>query len=171
MLSTFFGQVDYNYTYTTTDVDTGGFFLFTGAFLFFWLAFVVIVYVAMWKIFVKAGEPGWKALIPIYNYWVLCEIVGRPGWWSLSFLLSIIPFVGWIIPFVVYVIVALDLGKAFKKSTAFSVFGLIIFSIVGMLILGFGSDKFHKADPVKLGDLDPKYTRKDGGTHKASKES
>lgn len=159
MLS-FLAQYDYDYTYTVNDVDTGGFFLFSGAFLFLWLVFVVIAYVAMWKIFVKAGEPGWKALIPIYNYWTLCEIVGRPGWWSLSFLFAIIPFVGWIIPFLVYIVIALDLGKAFQKSTAFSVVALIIFSFIGMLILGFGSDKYHKPDPVKLGGVDPKFTEK-----------
>ena len=160
MLSAFFGQVDYDYSYTTTDVDTGGFFLFSGIWLGVTLILVVLTYVAMWKIFVKAGQPGWKALIPIYNFWTLCEIVGRPGWWALSFLFSIIPIVGWIIPFLVYIVVALDLGKAFQKSTVFSVFGLIIFSFVGLLMLGFGSDKYHKPNPVKIGGVDPKFTEK-----------
>ncbi len=166
MLSTFFGQTDY--TYTINNSDTSGFFVFSGAFLFIVIALVIVSYVALWKIFEKAGQPGWKALIPIYNFWVLCEIVGRPGWWALLFLLSFIPVVGWIIPTVVGIIVMLDLGKAFQKTTTFSVLGLIIFSIVGLLILGFGQDKFHKASPVKLGSLDPKYTEKDGGSHKES---
>ena len=63
------------------------------------------------------------------------KIVGRPMWWIL---LLLIPFVN----IVVLVIVLLDLGKSFGKSTAFSIFGLIVFSLIGYFILGFGDDKY-----------------------------
>ena len=143
----FFGQTDlynYNYDYTVTTTEAGLFGLSLVALFILSLAFWVIVAVALWKVFEKAGEKGWKALIPVYNFWVLCEIAGRPGWWALSFLLAVIPFVGWIIPSVVWIIVALDLGKAFRKTTLFSVVALIIFSFIGLLILGFGDAKYHK---------------------------
>lgn len=136
--------------YTTYDVDslttTESTYLGMSLGMFFVVALIlwVVSIVALWKVFEKAGEKGWKAIIPFYNYWVLCQIAGRPGWWSLSIFLSIIPFVGWIVPLIVYIVVALDIGKAFGKSTLFSVLGLIIFSFIGLIILGFGSDKYKK---------------------------
>ncbi len=179
MLS-FFGQYTYEYNVETT--DTGGLLAVGGTLFVVYLVILVLAIVAMWKLFVKAGEPGWKALIPIYNYWTLCEIVGRPGWWSLLFLpamllffIPLINFLAWLVLVAVSVVVMLDLGRAFKKTTTFSVVGLILFSLVGLLILGFGKDKYHGPDPVKLGSLDPKYTLKDGGaktsSSKSSKES
>ncbi|MCB9817571.1 hypothetical protein H6795_03520 [Candidatus Nomurabacteria bacterium] len=148
----FFAQVDtYNYDYTLTTSDAAGAGILAGALLVWvilWLAIAVIQIVAMWKIFEKAGVEGWKAIIPIYNYWTLCEIVGKPGWWGLAPLLMIIPlinFVAWIAVLVVFVLVALELGKAFGKDTVWSIFLLVIFSLIGILILGFGKDKFDKS--------------------------
>jgi hypothetical protein len=112
---------DSYYVAPSTTESTGMMAFLTAYFLFIVVIYVVAV-VAMWKIFEKAGEKGWKALIPLYNYWTLCEIVGKPGWWSLSFLLSVIPFVGWIAPLVVAIIVSIELGKAFGKDTVWSVF-------------------------------------------------
>lgn len=143
-----FAQADlYNDSYymTTTTTESTGIMAFFAAYLLFIVVIYVVAAIAMWKIFEKAGEKGWKALIPLYNYWTLCEIVGKPGWWSLSFLLAFIPFIGWIAPFIVAIIVSLELGKAFGKDTVWSVFLLIIFSLIGFLILGFGSDKFDKS--------------------------
>jgi hypothetical protein len=135
----------YDYTVTTTSVDTASAGAFAGVMLvwmLFWIAIAVISIIAMWKIFAKAGKPGWAAIVPIYNYIILLEIIGRPWWWLL---LMFIPFVN----FVVLIIMMLDLGKAFGKDAVFSVFLLIIFSLVGFLILGFGKDKYVGA-PNKL---------------------
>jgi hypothetical protein len=101
-----------------------------------YLAIIALMLVAMWKIFVKAGRPGWAALIPIYNAYVMLKIVGRPGWWLLLF---IVPFVG----FVVSIILAIDTAKVFGRSTVFGVVGLWLFSIVGYAILAFGKDQYH----------------------------
>ncbi len=68
---------------TTTNENTGLAVLFGGFFLFVWLAVFIVAVVAMWKIFEKAGVEGWKAIIPVYNGWVLAEIAGKPGWWRL----------------------------------------------------------------------------------------
>jgi hypothetical protein len=130
-------QTTYYYT-TNTDINSataGTFFALTGIWLLFWLAIAVIAIIAMWKIFVKAGQPGWAAIIPIYNLYIMLKVIGRPGWWIL---LMIIPFVN----IVVSIIVALDLGKAFGKDPVFSIVLLWFFSIVGYLILGFGNDKY-----------------------------
>ena len=47
------------------------------------LVICVLIIAAMWKVFTKAGHPGWACLIPIYNIYILCKIAGRPGWWLL----------------------------------------------------------------------------------------
>ena len=53
--------------------------------LFVWLLILVLVIAGVWKTFVKAGQPGWAAIIPIYNVIVLLQIAGRPIWWILLF--------------------------------------------------------------------------------------
>ncbi|MFZ0918068.1 MAG: DUF5684 domain-containing protein, partial [Candidatus Udaeobacter sp.] len=55
-----------------------------------WLIFVVLMIAALWKVFSKAGQPGWAAIIPIVNTYFLCKIAGRPGWWVI---LTFIPLV------------------------------------------------------------------------------
>ena len=119
---------------TTTSLDTTS-SAGMGAGWVLYLLLAVLAIVAYWKIFTKAGEAGWKSIIPIWNTIVLLKIVGRPWWWIL---LLLIPFVN----FIIVIIVMLDLGKAFGKSTVFSIFGLIIFSLVGLFILGFGDAKY-----------------------------
>lgn len=134
-------------TYNLSAEESTGLAALFGAWLFFAIILIVIQIVAMWRIFEKMGVEGWKAIIPVYNYWVLCEAVGKPGWWSLVFLLGLIPivnFFAWIAILVVAVIVMIELGKGFGKDTVWSVFLLVIFSLIGMLILGFGNDKFDK---------------------------
>ena len=146
-----FGQYEYNTNYVVTNGDAAGAAgLFAGAMLIWmviYLAIVIVMAVAMWKIFVKAGKEGWEALVPIHNMVVLIEIAGKPGWWIFSWALLLIPiinFVAWIVPLVIMIIVALELGKAFGKDTVWSVFLLVLLPIIGYSILGFGGDKFDK---------------------------
>lgn len=116
--------------------------------LLVYLIVAVIGIVAAWKVYAKAGKPGWAAIIPIYNVYVLLKIVGRPGWWLILFL---IPFVN----FVVSIIVAIDLAKAFGKSTAFGVVGLWLFSLIGYLILAFGDATYQGSPTVVAADPAP----------------
>jgi len=104
---------------------------------------VVIVFeiAALWKVFVKAGKPGWAAIIPIYNIYVLLKVIGRPGWWLLLFLIGIVPFVGWIVDLVLGIIIGQDLAKSFSKSTGFGV-GLWLLSFIFIPILGFGQAQY-----------------------------
>ena len=75
-----------------------------GAYWLVSMVLAVILIIAMWKIYTKAGEPGWAAIVPIYNIFVLLKVVGRPGWWLL---LLFVPFVN----FVVLIIVQIDLAE------------------------------------------------------------
>ena len=99
-----------------------------------YLAVIAVVIIGMWKVFVKAGKPGWAAIVPIYNIIVLLEIVGKPLWWIL---LMFIPFVN----IVIAIIVLLELAKAFGKGVGFAV-GLLLLPVVFYPILGFGDAKY-----------------------------
>lgn len=132
----------YDYTYTTTTTNTAGGAAMGATFVILmlvFLAFAVVAIIAMWRIFEKAGEKGWKSLIPIYNSWILFEISGKPGWWAL---VALIPYVGSLIYLVLYIMAMLQLAKNFGKSQTFAIFGLVIFSVIGMLMLGFGDAKY-----------------------------
>lgn len=94
----------------------------------------ILMIAAMWRIFSKAGKPGWAAIIPIYNVIVLLEVVGRPIWWII---LMFIPLVN----IVVGIIVIFDLAKSFGKGVGFG-FGLLFLSIIFYPILGFGSAQY-----------------------------
>ena len=99
-------------------------------------ALVIIVFeiAAVWRIFVKAGDRGWKAIIPIWNTLIVLKIVGRPWWWIFLYL---IPVVWWI----VYIIVYYDLAKSFGKGVGFAV-GVILLPFIFVPILGFGSSQY-----------------------------
>ena len=98
------------------------------------LAIALVMIIAYWKIFEKAGKPGWAILIPIYNLIVLLEIVGKPLWW---FFLFLIPFVN--IIFGIWVINLLS--KSFGKNEGFTV-GLILLGVIFYPILGFGKAEY-----------------------------
>ena len=96
------------------------------------IAFFVWVF---WRIFEKAGKPGWAAIIPIYNVIVMLEIVGRPWWWIILFF---IPLVNIVIGF----IVALDLSRSFGHDLAFAL-GLFFLGIIFYPLLAFGGDSYR----------------------------
>ena len=100
----------------------------------FYLAIVILIIASMWKIFTKAGKPGWAAIIPIYNLVVLLEIIKKPLWWII---LLLIPIVNFIVIIIVYV----ELAKAFGKGVGFAI-GLILLGIIFFPILGFGDSKY-----------------------------
>jgi len=130
---------EYTTTTTTTTLSNGSAGM-VGALLAAVLVTALVAWaitaVAGWKIFEKAGVEGWKALIPFYNIYLYLEIAGYNGW---LMLLIFVPYVG---SLVVAILMALGLAKNFGKSVLFAIFGLLIFSIVGYLMLAFGSDKY-----------------------------
>lgn len=118
--------------------DDGGLIgaLFGGFSLLCWGAFLVLVVAGLWKVYAKADQPGWAAIIPIYNIYVMTKIIGRPWWWLL---LLFIPFVN----FVVSIIMSIDMAKSFGKDTAYGVLLLWLLNAIGYLILGFGSAEYQ----------------------------
>jgi hypothetical protein len=114
----------------TTYEDTGlgiTFFIILFAVLIFYIA-------AMWKVFTKAGQPGWAAIIPIYNIYIMTKIGGKPGWWTV---LCLIPIVNYV--FIIWI--TNMISKSFGKDEGFTV-GLILLGIIFWPILGFGSAKY-----------------------------
>ena len=140
--------MSYTYSFKTTtlsDAEAGNIIAaFFGAFAAMWLvilALYIIGIIGMWKMFEKAGRPGWKSLIPIYNFYVLTEISGQNGW---LFLLILIPGVGALIW---SIMVSIKLAPAFGKSTGFAV-GLILLPFIFYLILGFDKDQYVLGKPA-----------------------
>ena len=99
-----------------------------------WLAILVIGVIAGWKIFTKAGQPGWAYIIPIYSFIVLMRIIGRPWWWLL---LMFVPILNIVLIF----IVAIDLAKSFARGAGFGV-GLVFLPFIFGLILAFSSSTY-----------------------------
>lgn len=106
------------------------------------LAFILVGIIAQWKVFTKAGQPGWACIIPIYNAYIMTKIAGKPWWWLLMFL---IPFVN-----LVFAIWLTNMiSKSFGKDEAFTI-GLLLLGIIFWPILGFGTAKYQGpyGDPV-----------------------
>jgi hypothetical protein len=98
----------------------------------------VVTLIALWKLFQKAGEHGWAAIVPFYNTYVHFRIAGFNPW---LFLLLLIPVVN----VVMVIIVQYRIGIAFGKSPVWSIFLMVIFSTIGLLILGFGSATYQRS--------------------------
>jgi hypothetical protein len=98
-------------------------------------AFVLLIIASMWKVFAKAGKPGWASLIPIYNVIVLLEITGKPIWWIILFF---IPFVNFIATFLVMI----PLAEKFGKGAGFGI-GLALLPFVFFPMLAFGDAQYR----------------------------
>ena len=131
----------------------------------FIIAIYILLIIAWWKLFTKAGEAGWKSIIPIYNIYVFCKIIGINFWiycLAIPVVLSVLYTVivgnasdfnqlttlGVIITFVYVgyyifldIYTAIKLGNAFKKGAGFKV-GLVLLPNIFLLILAFGASKY-----------------------------
>lgn len=101
----------------------------------------VILVIVLWRIFTKAGRPGWLAIIPIVNTVVLIQIAGHSGWTILFYLIPVFNIVWGII-------IALHLGQSFKKGGAFSFFLLWLLSLIGYIVLAFDSSTYTPRKPA-----------------------
>ena len=108
-------------------------------FLIIYFGLIGIVIAGTWKTFVKAGRPGWEAIIPIYNLWIMVTEIERPedSKKILHFVLCVIPFVN----IVGLIIVAQGIAKRFGKSSGFGIL-LAFLPFIGYPILGFGSAQY-----------------------------
>lgn len=105
------------------------------------LAIAIVQIIAMWKVFSKAGEKGWKAIIPIYNIVILFKISGLSPWLVLVYLAAIIPFIGWIALIALNAVLAYKLAKSFGKDSGWAV-GLYFLAPIFYMILGFGKSEY-----------------------------
>ena len=105
--------------------------------LLIWLAVAVLMIVSGWKVFTKAGQPGWAVLIPIFNFYVLLKVAGKPGWWLI---LLLIPLVN----VAIAILTILAVCERFGKGVGFAV-GLILLPFIFYPILGFGSAQYSPA--------------------------
>lgn len=133
---------------TTSNISTadafaaGGLAGFFATYSIVMIIVAVLTIIAQWRIFTKAGEAGWKCLIPIYNIVVLFKIAGISPWLVLGYLAAIIPVVGAFVAAGITIYALIKLSKAFGKSTGFTV-GLILLNTIFILILGFGSSEYQ----------------------------
>ncbi len=102
--------------------------------LIFELILIAVIVVGLWKLFIKAGKPGWAALIPIYNTCIVIDMAGKPIWWVI---LLFIPGVG----LVVSILMAIGLAKNFGRGAGTAV-GLIFLPLIFILILAFGRAEY-----------------------------
>ena len=124
-----FAQVEYSYSSSSQGKAPGPVFWIC------WFVFAILMIAALWKVFTKAGQPGWASIIPILNTYFLCKIAGRPGWWVI---LMLIPFVN----FIIWIILCIDVAKSFGKGVGFGI-GLLLLPIIFFPILGFGSAQYQ----------------------------
>ncbi|MEK6477993.1 DUF5684 domain-containing protein [Catalinimonas sp. 4WD22] len=100
-----------------------------------YLAVIVLIIASMWKIFTKAGKPGWASIIPIYNIIILLEIVGKPAWWIILYFIPLVNIVA-------AVWTTNLLSKSFGNSEGFTI-GLLLLSFVFYPVLAFGSSTYQ----------------------------
>lgn len=137
---------DYDYSYYTSPGDAGivaGIMGMLGVLWLIILAVCVIMLVCQWKIFSKAGQPGWKALIPFYNMWTLNQIVfgEQYGWLMFASFVAVIPVIGSILALAWYVYMTIQMCKAYGKSGGFA--ALIIFlPVIAYPMLAFGDAQY-----------------------------
>lgn len=109
--------------------------LFFGAYFFFFVVVYAFFGFCIGKVLEKAGKPLWTGFVPIYNYLLILEIVGRPTWWILLLLIPIVNAA-------ILILVSIDLAKSFGKD---AVWGLLIafVSVIGWPMLAFGDAKYQ----------------------------
>ncbi len=111
---------------------------FISAYMVVIIALVVLSIVATWKIYSKAGKPGWASLVPIYNLVVMFQIVGLNPWFLC---IMLIPFAGGIAGIVFGIMVPFRLAKSYGKDIGWG-FGLWLLPSIFQLILGFGKSEY-----------------------------
>lgn len=116
----------------------------------------VVLVIAMWKMYAKAGEAGWKSLIPIYNTYIMYKLSWSPNMFWITLVLNVVgiilsavglSFVSLVCSLVVLVIGIIQLSKlskAFGHGIGFTL-GLLFLNPIFMLILGFGKDEYRGA--------------------------
>ena len=118
--------------------DAGGVIGLIGLVLM--LAFVVLLIASMWKVYTKAGQPGWTAIIPIYNTFVLLRIIGKPWWWFIGLLIPLVNFV-------VAILLGVETARVFGKGIGFAIC-LILLPFIFLPMLAFVGATYTRPPPL-----------------------
>lgn len=144
----------YDYGYATDASAFTALGAVLGAFLGIALIIVSVIAIlqlaGMWKVFTKAGEKGWKCIIPIYNLVILFKISGLSPWIIFGYLAGIIPFVGWLVCLGITIYQCNSLAKAFGKDVGYTI-GLLFLPTIFYMILGFGKAEYVGNATVSTG--------------------
>jgi len=125
-----------------------GLVAFFAAFAFVFIAIGLVMLIGMWKVFTKAGQPGWAVLIPVYNFILLLRIAGLAWYWVFTPLIILIPILGAIAYLVWVVWVHHRISTRFGQGVGFTI-GLTLLGPIFWLILGFGSSKYLAEQPAQ----------------------
>lgn len=117
-------------------------------FWIFYIGIILLLIIAQWKVYEKAGQPGWAVLIPFYNLYILLKILGKPGWWILLYFIPIVNIV-------IAIMVTHRLSKSFGHDVGFTL-GLLFLGFIFYPILGFGESRYlgpgGEAGPINPGE-------------------
>lgn len=111
------------------------------------LLLAIFLIASIWKVFSKAGQPGWASIVPFYNIYIMTKIANKPAWWMAIILL--VPIANIVFLIMLYNAIA----QAFGKSSGFTV-GMILLPYIFWPILGFGSAQYQGAKPANEDLLD-----------------
>jgi hypothetical protein len=109
------------------------------------LALTIVIFAGFWKMFEKAGEPGWAGIIPIYNLYVLVKISGNEWWWFILFFIPIVNFFATIK-------ISIDIAGKFNRGVLFGL-GLTFLSFIFYPVLGFGDYQYQDTNSSARGTV------------------
>ena len=107
------------------------------------IALGIFVIASMWALCVKAGQPGWAVLVPIYYQYILCKMIGKSGWWVL---LMCLPYIGAIFGLIFMVMWCSQVAKDFGRGGGTAV-GLFLLPFIFVPMLAFGSAQYGGRSP------------------------
>ena len=145
----YYDYYDYGYATEASAFTALGAVLgaFLGVIMVVGFVIAILQLAGMWKVFTKAGEKGWKCIIPIYNLVILFRISGLSPWIIFGYLAGIIPFIGWIVCLGISIYHSNSLAKSFGKDVGYTV-GLLFLPTIFYMILGFGKAEYVGKESV-----------------------
>jgi len=146
---------DYYDVASTTGVAAGAGAALAGiiiVWLIIGLAVAIFSIITMWKMFEKAGKPGWAAIVPVYNLIILLDIIGYKWYYVFCFCLGAVPIIGSIAVLLFAITMNIKLAKSFGKDVPFGI-GCTFLSLIFYAIIAFSKDIKYVGPAVK-GDID-----------------
>lgn len=158
-MNTYANSYNYNWNSSNTVIDEtilSVIFVILGIFVLLAIIVCIFTVIGQWKMFQKAGEKGWKALIPIYNVYTLCQLTGVNPWWIvivfvggiLSGLFAPLSMIGSLASLYFSVLLAVSTARSYQKEDAYAI-GILFFPPIFYMILGLGKNEYLGKKPMK----------------------